>query len=220
MQRIHPSDEADLLWLWTEAEGEMKGICSTWPREARARAEGTAERDVMRNYVHVPSSRPTVQPHGMDGRALAAARREKRIRRALTEAGPDAELVLRLRFSELRPCRAPFGIGAATARRDRPARLDVGVPVIVPRGPGSVAHLTAAAALAWKAARTTLGVERWVDQLGRELAAGRASDDDRALQRVIGRESEALVLDRYKLYRRGLVRVPELVRRRASARAG
>src|SRR5207237_1234687 len=91
--------------------------------------------------------------------ALVAVARERRIRAALAGAGPDVELVLRLRFREPLPqCRIPFGLDGSAARRARPIDACIGVRLTPMRGVGNVAHLTRAAVDAWEAARARVDV--------------------------------------------------------------
>lgn len=236
MLRVDPRDEADLLWYFNDAAGEIRALRSTWPQEARANAERSSSGTgvvLRQGQVHVPSSQLHPQPRGIDGRAIAAVTLEKRIRRQLAAAGPDAELALQLRYREvLTPSRAVFGAGdsdrmrrtldAASSKdkvqRERARLTAINQRARPERGPGSLAHITAAAFIAYAGARSTLPIERWVDRLGQRLAAGGATEAERTLQREITRQADALVLRAWQAYRRAPGRVPEAVRRRAAVR--
>jgi hypothetical protein len=230
--RVDPRN--DLAWFFNEAVAEIAALRSTWPQEARAKAERSGTRDPLRNYVYVPSGELHSQARGFDGRAVAAATRHRRIAAALTGVGHEVEHVLRLRFGEvLTAARAMFSAGdadrvrttllAAGAKnrvtRERARLTAISRRAQLERGPGSVAHLTEAALVAYAAARTTRTLEAWVDHLGQRLSSGTASAPERALQTEIRRQAEKLVARAWVRYQEQAIRVPDLVRRRAADRA-
>ena len=232
MLRVDPRGE--LLWFWNDAVAEIAALRSTWPQEARAKAERSGSRDPLRNYVYVPTGELHSQARGFDGRAVAAASKYRRIAAALAAAGPETEHLLRLRFGEvLTAARAMFSASdadrvrttllAAGAKnkvtRERARLTAISRRAQLERGPGSLAHLTEAALVAYAAARTTRTLEAWVDHLGQRLSSGTASGPDRALQAEVRRQAEKLVARAWKRYQEASGHVPELVRRRADARA-
>jgi hypothetical protein len=213
--RVEPRDEADLLWVFNDAEGELKAMRSTWPQETRPQYERIQRAQGLRcGPVHVGSGSHSSQAREPDPSALYAAQRERRIWRFLIGAGPEAFEVLRLRYREpLRECRVVFGYTEPPPRRGRKVVSSIGAPRIALRGNGTLAHLTPSAHAAYDAARTTLALERWMDRLGNRLRSGSASVADRDLQRAVLREAEALLLRAYGRYRRGSGRLPEAVLR-------
>jgi hypothetical protein len=253
MLRVDPRDESDLLWFFNDAEGEIKGLESTHnaavaqliaranckdapPFRYRQETErgpvwhATENVGFVCGRVYVPNETAhAAAAHALDGRALAAVRKEARIRGALVWAGDGARGVLRLRYLKgFRPCRLPFGYsGGFDPYRpvERGSHLSyeetVELRLRAMHGVGSVAHLTDVAQVAHGRARTTVGLERWTDRLGQKLASGGASAVERGMQGEFRHQAEQLVLAAYKEYRRarGGGRVPELVRRRAAARA-
>jgi hypothetical protein len=132
---------------------------------------------------------------------------------------PPSE-VLQLRFREVLPkCREPFGIIEGPLRVAKALDIQRQVPV---RGAGNVAHLTAAAAVAWRRSLGGRGargsVAGWTDRFGAKLKEGRVSQEDRALCSSIAHESQQLVIAALTLYRRAAVSVPAEVKRAARAR--
>ena len=230
MLRVDP--KGDLFEYFNVLRDEIAAVRSTWPQEARAKAERSGTRDPLRNYVYVPTGELHHQARGFDGRAVAAASKYRRIASALAAAGPEAEEILRLRFGEvLTAARAMFSaIDAdrvratlhAAGAKDKVTRERVRLAAInrraqFERGAGSVAHLTEAILSAYAAARTMLPVERWTDRLGQRLASSSASEAERALQLEVRRQCEKLVMTAWRRYQEQVGHVPDLVRRRARA---
>lgn len=242
MTHSHARDIADLEWFYAEAEGAIKrGVRSgqsTFEAEMEARSR-RAQAAELAVYPPTPELGAGVLWHDAglrcgpvyvgqgDARgfvpdlpdeehpAMIAVARERRIRRALAGAGPDVELALRLRFREvLQPRRIPFGLAGSSGRRARPLAACLGVRLTPARGPGNLAHLTAAAAEAWTIARTCLDLSRWVDRLGgRVHHQGAVSPMERSLVKAIAKECEALELSALDAYTRARPRLPDRMRR-------
>lgn len=225
----HQREVADLEWYWNDSAGEMQALRSTWTESLLASSgrsgamigtseDGGVTEDVGLRCgpVYVPKGGSPGTGREMDHAALHAATRERCIRTAIHAAGLQVELVLRLRFREPLPqCRVPFGLaGEVAPRRGRLMTEAMGVRLTPARGPGSLAHLTPTA----RSSSTVADVARWANELGARLAHGKASAEDRDLQRAIARECEALELEAIQRYRAGIVRVPERVRRQARER--
>jgi hypothetical protein len=213
--RIHPRDEHSLLWYFNDAagqldtRGEMHASMVTRMQFAALRRPnhlngidertGRNEADVIYIGSIQPSSRVPVHPDE-DSHGMKAARGERRIRERLKAAGAEAEEILRLRFREvLHECRIPFGLEGQDLRQAKRGRKLSLIAVRLPlrRGPGTAAHLTAAArdAYAYAAARgAKRDLSAWVDQLGGRIDRGTASPAERLLGAQIAREAQALVL--------------------------
>jgi hypothetical protein len=149
----------------------------------------------------------------IDGRAIAAAKRDRRIKAVLARVSEYSVFLLDLRYRiPLPDCRAAFGCsdGLAAWRRRRafpPMHL------VHERGAGTVAHLTPTALELYP-----VETHHRVDQLGRRLlAAPLPWERDRGEQ--LRREAERLVLDAYSEYRARLLGLPYAAAAQRSARS-
>lgn len=229
-ERIDPRDEADLLWLWNDCEGELKRIPSMHQALERRAHFKPIERDQVVDvwnelgqrighygglrggpiYVGTvkPGGRPKLDPFASlaGARAVAAATKERRMHEALELAGPGAREVLRLRFREILPAaRIPFGVVGGADPKASGALTLIAVRRTLLRGAGSAAHLTRAAIDAHATAvkfGVNLAIGAWVDRLGLTLQRGRATPAERLLGRAIAREVHKLVLAAWKRWRR------------------
>lgn len=211
---LDPRTEAELLWFFNLAPDElqrMRSLQSGFEAEMEARSlRGQHARELRCGPVFVGSDKRHVDPHAdfIDERALHAAAKERRIRRALEDAGETSAHILRLRYREILPvCRMPFGcVGGVEAsfKRGR-APLKDAVARTLLRGAGNVAHLTPTARAAHRWSRSTRKIGAWLDRLGAALCAKAPSPKDRALGAEVRREAEQLVnraVDAYRARRR------------------
>jgi hypothetical protein len=182
---------------------------------------------------------------GIGGELNRATWRERRIRTALVNADQAAphtdppwscpelpSVVLWARFGRpLSPDLAVFGAREAeriraTLRaqqaenkgtRERARLMAISLRSQQERGAGNLAPFTPAARAAHAITRTRSPVDAWVGRMGAALLLPHATPQARALGRQISAECEVLELAALVAYRRGTVRVPEAVRRRAAS---
>lgn len=253
MFRADPREIADIFWMLNESEGDVKRLRSTWSDETQAIIERSRPRHIriddlwydaalqLSGLIYVPKPVSSVAHYSMDPRALAAVRKEVRVRSALVASGERVFEILRRTYREpllacsahppphLAPlidrprpgCRVTFGLDGVSGRRGRPIDGAFGVMLTPLRGPGSAAHLTLAAVAAHARERTQLDVSRWLDRLGSRVCAGQATPGEFDVAAEVRRQATALVYGEQgalHAYRAAGVRVPERVRRAARMR--
>jgi hypothetical protein len=153
--------------------------------------------------VHVGHDPGTYE---LDMRVLHAVSRWRRIKRAIEACGPETAEILRLRFREpLRVERFAFDLGGKALLK----RLDDRAPGALRaefeslRGAGTLAHLTPAARAAHRWSRSTRKIDRWLDVVGRELAASRPRARTLEMAESVRREAENMVTRACEKYAAG-----------------
>lgn len=164
--------EADLVWLFQEAAGDM-GQHSSFPAMVAMLERGGPGAGEMRT--------------DLDERCIAAAERARPIAKALRAAGPDAETILRLRFSDdtIHHGLEAFGMLAAAV------------------------FAAPAASTAWRRSRTARSFPDWLRHLSRRCVHGSGGNPaaDRALVRAITLDAEATLTRALSAYIRERSRV-------------